>query len=455
MGRTLATKKKAEKPPYSGYFLTFESGRIKKIKENLDYPGEASESFSAMDWAFERREIAFLSFAPSEYNIDAIVLMERMHGSGGTGKLMMRMWAPILMERSLRPNEISDVFPAAERLCTAQTFTRIPHDEWPKVIDAIKRQRPELAYRLDALVALREENNRLTGNDEKTLRLTEQRDALGLTLDIASLDRKTIFREAHFDRFQSAKSVLDLLDVEPLQEQDLIRKDQHIFKGLLVDNEARSARFNGVGAREVRVHVYDKKSLETVLGVDLLIFIADYKSYLLLQYKCMKPKSDSEGRSWSYLVDRQLHMQVQTMDSAVDAIQRLPLPTTSSMLDWRMSEEAFYFKFCETTNPESRDDALVPGITLSHSHLKRFLQLPESQVKPTGQRVGYLNCARYLNNSQFVDLAREGWIGCDARGYTLISKVIEEGQRAGRAAMFAVIEGSGAKTAQERRKFVR
>jgi hypothetical protein len=451
----VAAKKKIEKPSYSGCFLTFESGRIEKIRESLNYPGEASESFSAMDWAFERREIAFLSFAPADYCIDAVVLMERMHGSGGTGKLKMRMWTPILIEKSILPNEIADVFPATQRLCTAETFRRIPPIEWPKFIEAVKRQRPNLAERLDALVALRDEKNRLTGNDEKILRLTEQRDAIGLALDIASLDRKTILREAHFDRVESATSVLDLLDSEPVQEQDLIRKDQLAFKGLLTDKGTRSARFTGVGAREVRVHVYDKKPLETVLGVDLLIFIADYKSYLLLQYKCMKPKSDSEGRSWSYLVDSQLHKQIEAMDDAVDAIQRLPIPVSTSMLDWRMSEEAFYFKFCETTSPDSRDDALVSGITLSHSHLKRFLELPDSLVQPTGQRVGYANCARYLNNSQFVELAREGWIGCDARGYSLISKVIEEGQRAGRSAMFAVIEGSGAKTAQERRRFVR
>jgi len=53
-----------------------------------------------------------------------------------------------------------------------------------------------------------------------------------------------------------------------------------------------------------------------------------------------------------------------------------------------------------------------------------------------------------------VDLAREGWIGCDQRGYALISDVIKAGTEAGRSAMLAVIEGSGAKTSFERRKRV-
>lgn len=297
----MARKRQADKPPYSGYFLTFEPGRTSKFAESLHYPGEASESFSAMDWTFERREIALLSLTPGEASIDAVVLMERMHGSGGTGKLKLRMWSPIMIEQPIKPEEIADVFPATARLCTAETFRRIPHEEWPNLLDAIKRQRPDLAVRLDLLVEMREQQSRLSGNDTRILRLTEQRDALGLTLDIASLDRRSILREANLSRIESASSVLDLLDREALQEQDLVRIDQRAFRGLLAAGDTRSSSFTGPGGREVRVHVYDKKPLETVLGIDLLIFLADYESYLLLQYKSMDPKSDDEarpGRTW-------------------------------------------------------------------------------------------------------------------------------------------------------------
>jgi hypothetical protein len=451
----MARKPKSEKPPYSGYFLTFEPGRTRKITESLRYTGEASEAFSAIDWTFERREIALLSLTPGEPCIDAVVLMDRMHGSGGTGKLKMRMWSPVVVEKSIKPEELADVFPAADRLCTAETFRRIPHEEWPLVLAAIKHLRSDLAERLDALLDMRDQQHRLTGDDTRILRLTEQRDAIGLTLDIASLDRKTILREAHLSRTSSARSVLDLLDHEPLHEQDLIRNDQAVFKGLLAAGHLRSGRFVGVGAREVRVHVYDKKPLETVLGIDLLIFLADFESYLLLQYKCMEPKSDDQCKTWSYLVDSQLRSQIQAMDVAVAAMSRQSTTAAQSMRYWRLTDEAFYFKFCETTRPDARDDALVAGITLSHSHLQQFLALPEARGKHGGHRIGYGNCPRYLNNTQFVELAREGWIGCGQRGFALISDVISAGEASGRAAMFAVIEGSGAKTAAERRKQVR
>lgn len=344
----MAKKTKTVKAPYSGFFLTFEQGRIEKFREMLYSPGEASESFSAMDWEFERREIALLCLSPDEATINAVVLMDRMHGSGGTGKLKMRMWSPLMFDDPIAPAEVADAFSAKECRCTAETFKRIPQEEWPLTIAAIKRQRPNFSDRLDALLEMRDQQNRLAGRDAKILRLTEQRDAIGLMLDIASLDRKTIFREARLERLDDAQTVLDLLDHEPLQEQDAIRRDQQVFEGLLTQGDLRSARFSGPGRREVRVHVYDKKPLETVLGIDLLMYLADYKSYLLLQYKCMAPKSDDQGKTWSYLVNNQILKQIDAMDAAVAGISQKSI-SAPSLMDWRLSDEAFFFKFCETT----------------------------------------------------------------------------------------------------------
>jgi hypothetical protein len=84
---------KTDKTLYSGYLLTFEPKRTEKIHSSLYIHQEASESFSAMDWDFEHREIALLTLNPEQPEISALVLMERMHGSGGTGKLKMRMYA--------------------------------------------------------------------------------------------------------------------------------------------------------------------------------------------------------------------------------------------------------------------------------------------------------------------------------------------------------------------------
>jgi len=443
----------ADKPLYSGYLLAFEPKRTEKIQLSLHIDREASESFSAMDWAFERREIALLTLNSNELEISAVVLMERMHGSGGTGKLKMRMYLPLLLEKPIGQDELVKVmaFSLVERVSTAERLKRISVPEWIPLLNAVKQLRPGVAKQLDALIRKRDEKRHITGDSSRLLRLMEQRDAIGLALDMASLDRQAILREANYENTDSAMSALDWLEREPLQEQDLIRKDERIFKALLTPG-MRSARFTGPGGREVRVHVYDKKPLETVLGIDLLIYQESYRSFLLLQYKNMEQVPADHGQTWSYLVDEQIRKQMTAMEKGLAAMQKQAnLP--QGLSDWRLQSGPFYFKFCERTRPNARDDALVSGITLGFDHLNHFLTLPEATGKHGGLRVGYDNCPRYLNNTQFVDLARDGWIGCDQKGYQLITEVLAVNKEGGKAAMLAVIEGTGSPTASDRRKW--
>ncbi len=443
---------KVDKDLYSGYLLAFEPRRTGKIWSSLYIDQEASESFSAMDWAFEYREIALLALSPKRPEISALVLMERMHGTGGTGKLKMRMHAPILLDDPISEAELAQAMPfkIAEHTCSAERLKRIPVPEWLPLLDCIKQLRPDIAEDLDSLIRRQKEVRRIVGEGTRLLRLMEQRDAIGLTLDMASLDRQAVMREANYDKADSALSALDLLDHESLHEQDVIRQDQKIFESLLT-TDMRSARFNGPGNRQVRVYIYDKKPLETVLGIDLLIYQESYKSFLLLQYKNMEQIPAKRGQTWSYLVDDQIHKQITAMAAGVTAMQR-QADVPQGLNDWRLHSGPFYFKFCETTRPNAREDALVRGITLGLDHLTHFLTLPDAIGEHGGMRVGYDNCPRYLSNTQFVDLARDGWIGCDQKGYQLITKMLAAGKAGGKEAMFAVIQGTGAASASDRRK---
>lgn len=441
-------KKKSADAPYAGFFLAFEHRRTEYISRKLWGDEEASESFSAFDWELERREVVMLSLSPGRTSVDALALMERMHGSGGTGKLKMRLHRPVLIRQSVSAQELAAIVNIDRLRSTAEQLKRFSPQEWQSAIDAIKRLRPEHADEIALLLQMQKEKSPLVGRDNKTLRLSEQRDAVGLVLDIADMDRKTLFRRAHMDGASGASSVLDLLDSERLHEQDVMRHDEHVFPGLLT-REMRSARFQEMGGREVRVHVYDKKPLETVLGIDLLIYQEAYKSFALLQYKTMEQAEDAKGKTWSYLVDDQLWKQMSSMHDAEEAMRHVP-HVQPGLMDWRLRDEAFFFKFCETTKPDARDDALVRGITMCHSQLRHFLELPESNSKRGGKRVGYENCPRYLNNTQFVDLASSGWIGFGPQGYSFIKRVLEAGAEGGRSAMLAVVNGEAPTNALSR-----
>jgi hypothetical protein len=429
-----------KKATYGGFLLRFEPKRSEKILDILHRYEEASESFSAVDWKFEKRELAFLALNPNKTDLCAMVLMERMHQGGGTGKLKMRMSNPVFFDNPVSQAEISKKLVLRKMISSAEDLKRIIHMDWNRLIELIKVVRPSCADDIDSLVAKREALRQFFGDDNRTKRLMEQRDALGIALDIGGLDRKEILKSVNVSTVSKANSILDLLDNQPLHEQDLLRHDQNVFGKLLTDG-MRAATFRNANGRSVRVHVYDKKPLETVLGVDLLIYQEGYQSFLLLQYKTMERISATGGKSWSYLVDKQIRDQITAMCVADARINEKQIETVS-VKDWRLHRTPFYFKFCETTRPESRDDALISGITLSIDHLDNFLKLPESDGENGGKRIGYGNCPRYLNNTQFLDLASSGWIGCDSIGLELISSIIDAGQKEGKVAMYAVVNGS-------------
>ena len=72
------TKNKGKvKNLYSGFVLTFEPVRTQWTAEQLYPDAEISESFSAIDWEFERRELVLLVLDHDTLSISAMALMER------------------------------------------------------------------------------------------------------------------------------------------------------------------------------------------------------------------------------------------------------------------------------------------------------------------------------------------------------------------------------------------
>jgi hypothetical protein len=123
--------------PYSGFVLAFEPKRTEKVAERLYREGEAVETFSAMDWNFEPRELALLVLDRDEMSIGAAVLMERMHGSGGTGKLKMRLSNPVIFSKPVETDSVHDVLPLHRHVSTAENVRRIAYDLWINFITLI------------------------------------------------------------------------------------------------------------------------------------------------------------------------------------------------------------------------------------------------------------------------------------------------------------------------------
>lgn len=442
-------KKKIEMPKlYSGFVLTFEPERTHWLAERLYSGAEFKESFSALDCTFERRELVLLVLNAAPMSISAFALMERMHGSGGSGKLKMRMSKMVIFDEPVTESDflISDLHSV---VCTPETLKRTEPNTWDSLIAELCQVRPNSAEAVMQLISSRETERRILGQTNRVARLNEQRDGLGLALDIAQIDRTSVMKAIRVDKIENANSILDLLDAIPVQERSLLEHDARVFELLLGSQAYRSAVFSDGSDRSVRVHVVDKTNLETVLGIDLIVYSTCYENFLLLQYKRM----DKGGKGWAYQIypSSNLHSQLSSMAAFRAAAASMPVHSSPPTLwSYRLNEEPFYFKFCEQFRPDARDDSLVPGITLSEPHLREFLAVPEAVGDGGGLSVGYHNCPRYLNNTEFIQLARVGWIGADQKSVALLKKVLDANKDGGRAAMLAVIDTPKGKTASGR-----
>lgn len=420
---------------YGGIILGFEPTRTSTIEDYLASGYVVSESFSSQDWNLQNREMVYFARQGDVPSLFGAGVLRKRGSGGGTKRINMRLLEFVLFEHPISAKEAANPETLGLAISTADNIRRFDAENWRQLTDLIKTLRPEHAQRIDELARQRVASLSSIQHDTRTSRLSEERDALGLALDVAGLNRQTIFRTATHERIDAATSVLEMIDAQPIAERTLVESDSAALR-IALETAFANARFVDDRGREVRTYVLDSTSLETATGVDLLLYQEHYKSFLLLQYKAME--KDQIVRGWSYLVNNtNLLSQLQTMERL---LQVLPFEEPHDLRDQRLSEEPFYFKFCERRALQPSDEGLAAGITLSAPHLAQFLSLPEAVQQGHGQRVGYENCPRYLNNSEFVSLARGGWIGCQGATTEAIAQIVSARVQS-RIAIVAVVKG--------------
>ena len=107
-------------------------------------------------------------------------------------------------------------------------------------------------------------------------------------------------------------------------------------------------------------------------------------------------------RTGVYSEDDHLQKQLTTM--------RLFRPRGRERDGFRLSREAFYFKFVRRHEPEASKNVLLPL-----GHFEEVLNDKRFRTAKGNVRVGYRGLdGRYMRQTSFIDLLRAGYIGSDA-----------------------------------------
>jgi hypothetical protein len=274
---------------------------------------------------------------------------------------------------------------------------------------AILEVRPELSAVLESLVA------RLTtdvGGPAGEL-LSWQKDALGVVLQGSGMDRDILreYAPTTVDNEPQPPFISGL----PIEEQQLANDYSTFMDWPTRNHRVVGWRYFRSGSQLLWVYMSNRRALETQLGMDLLYYHENYGSYVLVQYKRMLPESDSV---WAYRPDRHIYRQLKRLQEIDEECAKM----SSDPL--RLIPTPSMVKLCKTERVNNDSTDLIKGMYLTRA---QFSHLLDTREGPRGGKVlTYDNVPRYLNNTMFTELLKDGWIGSSGVASDYVKQRIEE-----------------------------
>jgi hypothetical protein len=197
------------------------------------------------------------------------------------------------------------------------------------------------------------------------------------------------------------------------------------------------------GQERLTVINVNRNKLEKTLGVDLIYYCHTYNSYIMIQYKRLTRENTND--KWGYRpTEVSYKEEIDRMRNFEDLFPRTD--AISDIIDYRLHQEPFYFKLCpaEIFDPTSTD--MLPGMYIPLDFWKILIESPNVLGKRGGKMLTFENVGRYLNNSFFINLAGQGWIGSKIIRTDVISSVIQESLEHNRAVVLAAMHLAGKTT---------
>ena len=215
----------------------------------------------------------------------------------------------------------------------------------------------------------------------------------------------------------------------PLREDQMIINDVRCFGDweLIKEFKNNVAVFGNSGSR-VSIMNVNRTPSETTLGVDLIYCNEMFSSYILVQYK----RLTGSGREKKCRLDGDEHFSKE-LNRMTEAERLLEMKQNQDknfhILGYRISQEAFYFKFCQDMQ-EIETKGLCAGMYLPKSYILRLIDLGWKSVSRE-------SVDRHLNNTQFIENVKSGFFGSSGLTSQNISKLISEVLGSGKSIILA------------------
>jgi hypothetical protein len=302
------------------------------------------------------------------------------------------------------------------------------------LVSAVRALDPQLADYVERFQVDRERIAKLPHNVRQALAWEKETTATALSL--AGIDRKELLRWKMPS--DDGGSFLDGLEQVRMREDAMIMHDMHVVPGFeYVRPVARSGAVFQSGDITLTLVLANHLALEEQLGADLLYFNETYQAFTLIQYKAMEAGTGSSAIF--RLPNEQLAEEIRRMRLHLDALRQCE--PNDRCDGFRLLENPFFLKLCPRLDFEPADPGLVKGMYLPLDYWNLLEVDPRIGGPRGGRVVSFENVGRYLDNSSFIPLVANGWIGTNATQSAMLKPIVRELVEEGRSLTIAVARG--------------
>lgn len=421
---------------YSGFLIKFdEPERASLLQEYVEINYTFSENLSAPDWMPKAVEVCFLCFEGETIHYAALA---RRKAKSATAKYriefsnFVKFGPPIDLDEI--KNTVGERYSQYLIRSSSGRGGRIPTKTWSRLIEAVGTLRPNQMIELNDLIELQKgQFERQSGRGFEVM--AQEKDATGLALEFAGLDRRHLLSK-NFQRTAAPAPFIKGLQQYDVREDSMIFRDMQVFgdwRGL-IDAPIGMAIFEN-NSKLVTIVNANRTPLEETLGVDLIYYHDQFHSYVMVQYK----KMERTSQDWVYRPDDQLYEEIERMRAFQvinqDSSEELAIP------DYRLHPGLFYLKLCPERIFDAYSSDLIKGMYLPVDYFDLLEKSPEMRGKRNGLRVSWNNTTRFLNNTLFINLVKDGWIGARKVTSDTVTEIIQNSLDGKRSLLLA--KGTG------------
>ncbi|OON27064.1 hypothetical protein BSA16_33955 [Micromonospora sp. Rc5] len=184
------------------------------------------------------------------------------------------------------------------------------------------------------------------------------------------------------------------------------------------------------GFKRMEIFNANRSDAEHEMGIDLIYHNVAHDSFVMIQYKRMRPEADLV-----YRPDHNLSSELERMAQVDEECRKHDIDPSD---DVRLLSTPCMVKLCAPQTVVQDSIELITGMYLSREHFETLLSSPLCQGPRGGVCMTFGNVPRYLNNTTFAELLGAGWIGSRGRGSDYVGQQIAASLEAGRSVVAGI-----------------